>query len=119
MHNLDAFTFVTSRQIYDPALYVPYLGDREIYGPLHRIDPNIAKSRYIPLYGYVVEDMNFTWVEGLKALFGVSPKQDYFQGFSPRDMKWTDDFNKFKADNPDGVGFAVEPRWGASSGTID
>ena len=109
VHNLDAFTFVTSRQIYDPALYVPYLGDPEIYEPLHRIDPNIAKSRYIPLYGYAVEDMNFTWIEGLKALFGVSPKQDYFLGFSPRDMKWTDDFNKFRADNPHGVGFAVEP----------
>jgi hypothetical protein len=108
VHNLDAFSFVTSRKVYDPALYVPYLGDKEIYGPLLQIDPDIAKSRYIPLYGYVVEDMNFTWAEGLRALLGISPKQDYFLGFSPRDIQWTDDFGKFKANNPNGVGFAVE-----------
>jgi hypothetical protein len=53
--------------------------------------------------------MNFTWVSGLKALAGSSPKQDYFLGFSPRDEKWTDDFRKFKAGNPKGVNFAIEP----------
>jgi hypothetical protein len=56
-----------------------------------------------------VEDMNFTWVTGLKALAGSSPKQDYFLGFSPRDEKWTDDFRNFKAGNPKGVSFAIEP----------
>ncbi len=109
IHNLDAFSFVTSREIYDPALYVPYLRDNEIYRPLIEIDPNFAKSRYLPLYGYVVEDMNFTWVSGLKALAGSSPKQDFYLGFSPRDEKWTDDFRHFKAGNPNGVKFAIEP----------
>jgi hypothetical protein len=109
VHNLDAFSFVSSRKIYDPALYVPYLSDKEIYGPLAQIEPDIAKSRYLPLYGYVVEDMGFTWIQGLKALVGISPKQDYFLGFSPRDYKWSDDFSNFKAGNPHGVSFAIEP----------
>ena len=109
IHNLDAFSFVMSREIYDPALYVPYLGDKEIYRPLIGIDPNFAKSRYLPLYGYVVEDMNFTWVSGLKALTGSNPKQDFYLGFSPRDEKWTDDFRNFKAGNPKGVKFSIEP----------
>jgi hypothetical protein len=108
VHNLDAFSFVTSREIYDPVLYVPYLRDEAIYGPLRRIDPSMTKSRYIPLYGYVVEDMNFTWVEGLRALLGFSPKEDYFLGFSPRDIKWSDEFRKFKASKPHGVEFPVE-----------
>ena len=109
IHNLDAFSFVMSREIYDPALYVPYVDDKELYGPLIEIDPNFAKSRYLPLYGYVVEDMNFTWVSGLKALIGSYPKQDFFLGFSPRHEEWTDDFSKFKAGNPHGVSFAIEP----------
>ncbi len=109
VHSLDAFSFVASRGIYDPALYVPYLGDKAIYAPLLRIDPNLVRSRYIPLYGYVVDDMNFTWIEGLKALVGISPRQDYFLGFSPRDFKWGSDFANFKADNPHGASFAIEP----------
>jgi hypothetical protein len=109
VHNLDAFSFVMSREIYDPTLYVPYLGDSEIYDALLKIDPNIKKSRYLPLYGYVVEDMNFTWVQGLKALVGISPKQNYFLGFCPRDKVWSDDFHHFKTANPSGVKFTIEP----------
>lgn len=109
LHNLDAFSFVPTREIYDPALYVPYLGDKEIFQPLLRIDRSFVKSRYIPLYGYVVEDMNFTWLLGLKSFFGIQPKQDFFLGFCPRDKTWTDDFDNFRAGNPNGVSFAVNP----------
>ena len=108
IHNLDAFSFVSSREIFVPALYVPYLNNREIYDPLSKIDHSLYKSRYIPLYGYVVEDMNLTWVTGLKALFGRSPQEDYFLGFSPRKKVWTDDFKKYKDSNPHGVSFPVE-----------
>jgi hypothetical protein len=109
IHNLDAFTFVSSHAIYDPALYVPYLGDKDIYNPLRSIDPELVKSRYIPLYGYVVDDMNFTWIEGLKALAGINPKQDYYLGFSPRPYPWGDDFSNFQTANPNGVSFSIEP----------
>jgi hypothetical protein len=108
IHNLDAFSFVSSHEIFDPALYVPYLNDREIYDPLSKIDHSLYKSRYIPLYGYVVEDMNLTWITGLNALFGRSPREDYFLGFSPREKVWTDDFQKYKDSNPRGVSFPVE-----------
>src|ERR1700679_2532475 len=53
--------------------------------------------------------MNFSWVLGIKAFLGRSPTEDYFSGFSPRDKKWTDDFQKFKTANPNGVSFAIEP----------
>ncbi|MGB6193943.1 MAG: hypothetical protein WBF42_15845, partial [Terracidiphilus sp.] len=48
IHSLDAFTFVPSHDIYQPALYIPYLNDPAIYDPLHRIDPDLVRSRYIP-----------------------------------------------------------------------
>jgi len=108
LHSLDSFSFVKTHEIFDPALYVPYLGDNEIYKPLHRIYPDLAKSRYIPLYGYVVEDMDFTWLMGLKGLVGIFPKEDFFLGFCPRDIKWTDDFDKYKRSNPNGVNFAID-----------
>jgi hypothetical protein len=110
VHNLDAFTFVSSRDVYDPALYVPYLRDPELYPTLRQINHDFVKSRYVPLYGYVVQDINFSWVMGFKALLGWSPPQDHFLGFSPRAKQWTDDFQNFRTNNPNGVNFAIERR---------
>jgi hypothetical protein len=109
VHNLDAFTFVTTREVFDPVEYTPYLYDRDLYSALGKINPNIWKSRYLPLYGYVVEDMNFTWVLGLKGFWGWSPPEDFFLGFNPRSKKWTEDFEHMKANNPNGVRFDIEP----------
>jgi hypothetical protein len=109
VHNLDAFTFVTTREVFDPVEYTPYLYDRDLYSALGKINSHVWKSRYLPLYGYVVEDMNFTWVLGLKGFFGWSPPEDYFLGFNPRSKKWTDDFQRMKANNPNGVSFGIEP----------
>jgi hypothetical protein len=109
VHNLDAFTFVTTREVYDPVEYTPYLYDAELYDALRKINPDIWKSRYVPLYGYVVEDMRLSWILGLKGFFGWSPPEDYFLGFNPRSKKWTDDFQQFKASHPDGVSFEIEP----------
>lgn len=110
IHNLDAFSFVTTKQIYDPALYLPYLSDPAFYGPLKRINPDMWKSRYLPLYGYVAEDMNFSWILGVKGFFGRSPHQDLYDGFDPRTKRWTDEFQNYKASNPHGVNFPVEPQ---------
>ena len=94
IHNLDGFTFVTTREVYDPGQYVPYLRDEEIYRPLRHINPMIWRSRYLPLYGYVVDDMRFNWVTGLRGLLGWQPREDFFQGFNPRSGGWSDDFDQ-------------------------
>lgn len=109
VQNLDAFTFVTTREVYNQVQYTPYLYDARLYQPLRKINPDIWKSRYLPLYGYVVEDMKFTWILGLKGFLGWSPREDYFQGFNPRSKKWSEDFELFKKSNPDGVSFEIEP----------
>jgi hypothetical protein len=110
VQNLDLFSFVVTRkgEVYDPGFYLPYLYDNNIYHALLRIDPNTWKWKYIPLYGYAIEDMRFTWLTGLKGLLGIYPKEDCFLGFNPRDVKWSGDFERFKAKNPQGVKFATE-----------
>jgi hypothetical protein len=109
IHNLDAFSFVTTREVYDPAQYVPYLYDQELYAALKRIDRNTWKSRYVPLYGYVAEDMRFSWMLGISAHLGFSPEQEFFQGFNPRSKGWTNEFDSFKASNQRGVSWGIEP----------
>ena len=110
IHNLDAFTFVTTREVFNPALYVPYIKDPEMYQTLKNISPDFVKGRYVPLYGYVVQDMNFAWILGIKNLMGLSPVENHFDGFAPQTKRWTGDFQSFKANNPNGVSFAIEPK---------
>jgi len=108
MHNLDAFAFVATREVYNPVQYVPYLYDEELYQALRRINPSIWKSRYLPLYGYVVDEMSFAWLTGLGGFFGWSPRETFFEGYNPRPGTWTQDFQQFKAANPGGVAWPVE-----------
>jgi len=112
MQNLDLFSFVVTREggIYQPALYMPYLYDDEIYQAVQRINPDAWKWKYIPLYGYTVVDMRFTWISGLRGFFGWNPREDFYLGFNPRDTVWSGDFERYKAQNPNGVRFEIEAR---------
>lgn len=110
VHNLDLFSFLTSHEIYDPAQYMPYLGEESIYTAVKRVYPDAWKWKYLPLYGYLVEDMRFTWIRGLKVTAGMHEREDHFQGFIPRFSAWTGDFEKFRQNNPNGVKFAIEPQ---------
>lgn len=111
IQNLESFSFEATRrgEIYDPAMFVPYLGEPDLYRGLVAIDPAVWKWRHIPLYGYAVEDMTFTWVRSLLALAGKDPAEDYFSGFNPRYMNWTEDFESFRRSVKDGVTNRIEP----------
>jgi hypothetical protein len=108
VHNLDTFTFVTTKEFYEPAQYLPYLYEDELYRPIRRIQPDAWKWKYLPLYGYVALDLQLSWLDGLKAFVGFQPREDRFQGFEPRHLEWTHDFTAFKGANPDGVRFPIE-----------
>lgn len=110
IHNLDLFSFSTTHEVYDPGQYLPYLGDDDIYQALRKIDPSAWKWKYIPLYGYAIEDMRFTWLRGIGGALGINPREDYFQGYRPSDQHWQKDFARFQQQNSDGVTFAVEPQ---------
>ena len=110
IHNLDAFSFVMTREVYDPGQYVPYLGEKDIYDALRKINSEIWwKCKHLPLYGYVVEDMRLDWMQGPLGLLGRSPRESFFKGFKPRTEVWTGDFANFRAANPDGVNFEIQP----------
>jgi hypothetical protein len=110
IQNLDAFSFVMTREVYDPAQYVPYLDEDDLYRALHQINPVVwRKNKYLPLYGYVVEDTRFSWILGLRGFFGWSPHEDCFLGFNPRAGHWTDDFENFKSAHLKGTRFEIEP----------
>jgi hypothetical protein len=109
IHNLDLFSFQTTHGgVYDPGQYIPYLEEPPIYAALARIDPDIWKARFLPLYGYAAEDLRFTWILGVVGFFGWNPPEDHFLGFKPRYSAWTEDFERLKAKNPDGVRFEIE-----------
>jgi hypothetical protein len=112
VQNIDAFIFEATEQgqIYDPGLYMPYLADAQLYEPLRRIDPAVWKWKHMPLYGYAVEDMRFTWISGLLGCLGYSGREDYFLGFNPRYTEWTEDFERFKASIGDGKSYRIERR---------
>jgi hypothetical protein len=107
--NMDLFAFqLTHGGVYDPGQYVPYLGEAAIYEALTRINQDTWKARYVPLYGYAVEDLRFTWLVGALRLLGVNPIEDHFLGFHPHHSAWTGDFERFKDKNPEGVQVPIE-----------
>ena len=109
VHNLDTSAFETSRHgVFFPAQYVPYMDEAPIYEALRAVDPDAWKTKYLPLYGYSVKDMDFTWITGIRGLIGWNPREDHFLGFRPRNTEWTDDFERFRRSHPDGVRYTIE-----------
>lgn len=111
IHNLDLFSFEGTRkgELYNPALFVPYLGDDELFKPLLAIDSEVWKWKYIPLYGYTVPDMTFSWTLGLLRLAGIDPPEDYINGFNPRYGTWNADFDQFRTTLKANVTYRIEP----------
>lgn len=110
IQNLDLFSFETTRagEIYDPGYYMPYMEEPEIYNFFLGVDRAVWKWKNIPLYGYTVEDMRFTWAVGLLGCLGYENREDYFLGFNPRQGHWTEDFRRFRDANLNGVSYRMD-----------
>lgn len=109
IHNLDMHSFRLTRDPFNLVQFVPYLDEPAIYSSIRRYYPEVWKAKYLPIYGYVIEDMRFVWLQGLLRLAGRNPREDRFQGFAPRDQVWNADFGRFKENNPTGVRLEIEP----------
>lgn len=105
IQNLDIQSFILTKpeEVFHPSEYVPYLRDPEIYACLEKINGPLWKWKYIPLYVFATEDTTFTWTSGLKSLAGFGAEEQTFDGFSPVDKAWTNDFERFKRAHPDGI----------------
>jgi hypothetical protein len=110
IQNLDMHSFQMTDVILDTGQYIPYLAEPELYSTLQDVTPEVWKWRHLPLYGFAVEDMQFTWLVGLRALIGRNPPEDSYDGFTTSDVIWNNDFERFKAKNPNGVDFRIEEK---------
>jgi hypothetical protein len=110
IHNLDLSTFLVSHgEVYDPGQYIPYLQEETLFASLRQIEPQFWKARALPLYGYVVEDLRFTWIIGIRSLLGHVPPEDHPLGFNPRHLRWTSEFDQFHKLHSEGVRIEIEP----------
>lgn len=110
IQNLDLTSLKRSRGIYTPGQYLPYLGEPDLFQSLSAIDPSIWKSKYIPLYGFNADDMRFTAVQAFFGLLGMPLADNEPLGFLPMHRRWTHDFDRFKALNPEGTVASHDPQ---------
>jgi hypothetical protein len=112
IQNLDLFSLETTERgkIYDPGFFMPYLSEPELYDTLRHIDSSVWKWKHLPLYGYAVEDLRFTWAWGLLGLVNVNPPETHHRGFNPRSQRWNSDFDAFKASVETGVSYRIDPK---------
>jgi hypothetical protein len=109
IHNLDHFSLqVSPGEVFDPAQYLPYLDEPALRDALLHIDRDAWKWR-LPLYGYAVEDVRFTWLKGLAAAIGWQPDEDHADGFLPQRRDWSDEFERWRARAPAGTHVPVQP----------
>ena len=109
IHNLDTHSLALSRDLYDPGQFMPYLGEKELYKALLAIEPRAKKWKNIPLYGYAVEDIRYSWFYHCLEVIGVGNRARRIDGFEPRDQSWDTSFDTFRSRNPDGVMIDFEP----------
>lgn len=110
IHNLDAFSFqVTHKEVYDPGQYMPYLDQADLYEALLRVDPGTWKWRYLPLHGYATQDLRLSWLTGLRDWIKPADMDNHVAGYKPRNLRWTEDFERFRAGRPQGIRVTIEP----------
>jgi hypothetical protein len=97
IENADLNSMEVASDLYDLPQYTPYLSDDALYEALRLRYPRIWLARYLPLYGYVANDVEFRHYQGLQALRGVQPSEGYRKGFLPSRRTWTDAFARLKA----------------------
>ena len=110
IQNLDLRSFLTTHEIYDPAQYMPYLKEAPLFDAIQQFHPDVWKWRWLPLYGYAVEDMRYSWLACFQGFSRNPAPETLFQGYGPIDKPWSGDMNAFRADHPDGVKIEIEER---------
>jgi hypothetical protein len=97
IENADFTSLSTDDSVYDLPHYTPYLYDSGLYQALRQRYPAIWMARYLPLYGYVANDVEFRHYLGLKALLGIQPREYYQNGYLGKHQEWTQAFARLKA----------------------
>lgn len=103
--NADLNSLDLNTVLYDPVEYQPYLDDPDLYRAL-RQDRGVWQQRHLPLFGYLVDDVEYNHYIGLKALFGIQLPENYHLGYLGVNREW----NEARLDvNPAQKWFAYDP----------
>lgn len=92
--------------------YVPYLNEDEIYKSLVSLDPEFRYYKYVPMYAFTVFNQNL-FNRALKGLLDrQAPETDWglrprINGFLPVERSWSGDFERFKAQFPQGKEYQI------------
>jgi hypothetical protein len=92
--------------------YAPYLNEDEIYKSLVNHLPEMRYHKYIPLFSLAVYNKELTW-RAVRGLLGIGepenqwPSKPRVYGFLPVDIQWTDEYDRFKREFPDGDTFNI------------
>jgi hypothetical protein len=109
IENADLHSLGYSYELYEPAQYMPYLHDPALYSLAKRI-PVLQKAYYLPVYGYVIDDVEFLHYLGLRALFGIQPPEIYRNGYFAKDANYSGAFLRAMLRNRKSLTYSSEPR---------
>lgn len=96
--NADLGTLHPSHTMYDPVQYTPYLADDGLYSSLRARRPETWKARYIPLHGYIADDVEYHHYTALQALLGIQRRELYEDGYLGlnAEKSWTPKTGEFQ-----------------------
>ncbi len=95
--------------------YAAYLNEHHLYQSLVSQLPEMRYHKHIPLYTFAIYNKELVWrsVKGLlnrqtpEMMWPVRPR---VRGFLPVDIPWTDEFDHYKRDFPQGQAFEISPK---------
>lgn len=114
LQSLDVFSLEPLGKVYQPELYLPYLGEPAVYAYARSVDRSFRAMRYLPLYGFAVSKPAL-----FNALYGLSgrdaaSRDERRNGSLLRDWRWDGSFERYVANHPDGVTYTATPEGIAS-----
>lgn len=88
--NADLNSLGSDPSLYQPIQYTPYLDDPGLYAALRNRHPNAWLMRYVPLYGYTVNDLEFQRFQPLREWIRRRVPEKYDDGYLVRKVEWSE-----------------------------
>ncbi len=108
IQSLDIWSLQKNDDITDPKQYISWLNYDEVYNPLFQRKRYYFFYRWCPLLSMVRTGGTLA---ALRGLFNpLISKTDELRGYSPQDLTWNKDFERFKAQNPLGIKLTPDPQ---------
>jgi len=87
IQNIDILSFNPNNEIAFKETFLPYIDKSEIYNPLSKIDSNLWKDKYLPLYKYHSYPSYF--LLGFASFFNLAPPlYSKYRGYEAREIDW-------------------------------